>query len=314
MRFLFIFASLALLLNSVSHAQTCCTGGVPHLEGLRVPLVKKGEAGINFSYIYNKNGDLFFNEDNIEGASTYRTVNALLLQGDFGVSDHFSISIVLPYIIQREVIDFNGNKQGYENNGVGDISLWGTYRSVSSGRIFYTVSMGLKVPSGATNKKDENTQFPLPFSFQNGTGSFDFSFITYTRYSIDKSKLYNIVGMLAAKLNTRGNQFQAHPEYLFGHAIQCNILFNRPFIVSSSILDVNLGVNYQFRTRDRFDGGFENYNTGGQWLNAVIGGSLALNPEVLISVNTMLPVLRSVNGLQLTTTWMGNIGLSYVFN
>jgi hypothetical protein len=82
----------------------------------------------------------------------------------------------------------------------------------------------------------------------------------------------------------------------------------------ASILDVNLGVNYQFRTRDRFDGGFENYNTGGQWLNAVIGGSLALNPEVLISVNTMLPVLRSVNGLQLTTTWMGNIGLSYVFN
>jgi hypothetical protein len=300
--------------TSIGLAQTCCTGGVPHIAGLRVPMVKKGEIGINFNFIYNNNGDLLFDDNHIDGSSSYRNVSSLLLQGDYGVSDRFSMSLILPYIVQTEVIDFNSNSQSYENNGIGDISLWGTYRSVSTGRIFYTVSMGLKVPSGATNKKDENTQFPLPFSFQNGTGSFDIGLITYTRYSIDKSRLYNLVGMVAVRLNTKGDQFKAHPEYLFGHMMQGSLLFNRPFIVSSSIVDINLGANYQYRMQDRFEGGFKNTNTGGHWVNAVIGGSVAVDPQLLISFNAMLPAWRSVNGLQLTTTWMGNIGIGYVFN
>ena len=45
-----------------------------------------------------------------------------------------------------------------------------------------------------------------------------------------------------------------------------------------------------------------------------LGTSIAINPKFLVSFNAMLPVLRDVNGLQLTTTWMGNLGISYVLN
>ena len=303
-----------LCISAYSLAQTCCTGGVPHLAGLRIPQTGEKEVGVSLSYIYNRNGDLIFNNSSIESSTNYRVVNSVLNQWDYGISKKISVSFILPYIFQNEVINFNDNSQRYDNKGVGDVSIWGSYKVDLSDKLFFTASLGLKFPTGATDRRDEISHIPLPFSFQSGTGSYDFGYFSFFKYSFDAQKLYNVVGQVAVKINTRGNKFEAHPNYLFGHSAQLSLLFNRPFVISSSILDINIGTNYQYRTKDQFDGGFYNENTGGQWVNAVAGFSLALNPKLLVSLNGFVPVYRSINGLQLSTTWMGNLGMNYVFN
>ena len=227
------FAWLTLLFfftASLAIAQTCCTGGVPHLAGLRIPLVNEKQFGTSLSYIYNKNGDLILNNNSIETSSVYRNVNSILFQGDYGLTDKVSFSFILPYIVQSEVIDFDNSKQTYENSGIGDVSIWSNYKSDISSKLFLTASMGIKFPTGATDKREEGSNIPLPFSFQNGTGSIDFGFISFAKYSIDRQKLYNIIAQIALKVNTRGNNFEAHPNYLFGHTGQFSLLFNRPFV------------------------------------------------------------------------------------
>ena len=306
---LFVF-----LVASMGYSQTCCTGGVPHLTGLRLPMTASGEVGLNMTYVYNKNADLIVNNEEVESSNIFRNVNTLLLQGDYGLSDRFALSVLIPYIFQKENISLDQETQSYVNNGIGDVSVWGTYQVDLSRQVFFTTSLGVKFPTGATGKRDEVSDIPLPFSFQNGSGSIDFGSVSFLKLSLDRQKLYNLITQLSFRINTHGNRFDAHKNYLFGHSIQTSLIFNRPFIISSSILDLNIGINYQFRSQDVFDGGFQNNNTGGHWINAVLGANVAFNPKFNLTFNTFLPIARDVNGLQLTTTWMANIGIGYVFS
>lgn len=305
---------ILICVNIPCFAQTCCTGGVPHLAGLRIPEISRGQFGASFSYIYNDNSDLLVNNSEVESSTIYRKVNSILVQTDYGLSDRFSVTIVLPYIFQREEIAFNGESNSYSNSGIGDVSVWSSYKNDLSANLFLSASIGIKFPTGNTDQRDGATGIPLPFSFQTGSGSVDFGLLTFLRYTVDKKKLYHLVAQLSVKINTSGDQFSAHPNYLFGNTFQGTLLLDRSIITSIGIIDLSLGGNYQLRAKDLFEDGFENHNSGGTWINAVAVGTIAFNPKFNISVNAYVPIYRDLNGLQLTTSWMATIGFGYVFN
>jgi len=299
---------------SSSFAQTCCTGGVPHLAGLRIPQTNKGQFGASFSYIFNNNSDLIVNNSEVASSNIFRKVNSVLLQGDYGASDNFSFTVILPFVFQREEINFDDEVNTYTNSGIGDVSIWGNYKNEPTGRFFLSASLGIKLPTGSTNQKDENTGISLPFSFQTGSGSVDFGSVVFLKYGLDAKKFYHLLAQLSIKINTRGNRFEAHPNYLFGNVYQGTLLIDRTVISGIGILNLSVGGNYQVREKDVFDGGFENQNSGGSWINAVAVGTIAFSPKFNLSVNGFIPIYRDLNGLQLTTSWMATIGLGYVFS
>ena len=313
MKFSLILIFFCLILNDLSLAQTCCTGGVPNLTAFRIPQIDAKQIGLNLNYVYNRNGTLLLEKEKIESASNYRNVNSIMIQGDYGLSNRFSVSLLLPFLFQNEQIEFSNVQQSYKNSGIGDISVWNTYKVVIS-RVNWYSSLGVKLPTGSTNKTDGELGLPLPFSFQNGSGSVDFGIISLAQYTLSQNRLNKLIGMVAARINTKGNGFEAHPEYKFGNSVQLNALYSRDFILFSGLANLNIGTNYQFRSKDVFQGGFQNPNTGGHWINMILGAEWNFTPKSGISFTSFLPVYRNISGLQLSTSWMFNFGLSYVFN
>ncbi|MCK5105061.1 MAG: hypothetical protein KAR17_19695, partial [Cyclobacteriaceae bacterium] len=117
-----------LVLTLESTAQTCCTGGVPYLGAFKIPVVSSGQFSLNFSYGLNKNADLLLQDEEISDNSSQRIVQTILLQSDYGLNENISFSIVIPYLFQKEQINFLSNNHQLLNNGFGDLSLWSNYK------------------------------------------------------------------------------------------------------------------------------------------------------------------------------------------
>ena len=312
MKSIILLYTTLLLFESVScYAQTCCTGGVPHLGAMRIPHLSKKDIGINFTYILNNNSDIFLSNKSVDDLSIARKVNTLVLQSDYGLSDNLSISLLLPYIFQVERIELDNSNNIYRNFGLGDLSIWANYR-YKWDKSSFSVSFGIKLPSGSTNQFDSETNIPLPFSFQNGSGSIDFGFIGFWRFYLDEGKKYNWTNQISVRMNTSGDRFEVHPNYLFGHSARYATALTGSFVLVNRLLDVSSGFNYEYKTKDQFDGGYENINTGGHWINYYLGGNVGISPKLQLSINGNIPVYRKLNGLQLTTSWVIAFGVGYI--
>lgn len=304
---LFAFA----FISTVSFSQTCCTGGVPYLGAFRVPSLLHKQIGLNISYSYNQNADLYTARKRIANNSIKRIVSTMLLQSDYGISDKLSISVVLPYIIQSEQLDLSTRIQEITNHGFGDMSLWGTYKS-EFGMSILALSMALKIPNGYTDADDPENGIVYPLSFQTGSGSWDFILNIYNDLPIGNEERFHWINQLAIKLNTKGKKFDAHSEYRFGHVVQYFSSGNYQWIVGKSLLDTFFGINFQKRFKDAFQGGYENENTGGEWIFLSCGFNYQYNPRLGVGISGLLPVFRNVNGLQLTTSKQMNLTIGYI--
>lgn len=281
------------------------------IGALQIPTVDQGTAGVHISYLYNLNSSLRINQEQIDEHGFSRSVNSVLLQADYGLNEFFSFSLVLPFLIQNERLSFNGQDQSINNAGLGDISVWSTYRG-NTGKLLYSFSGSIKLPSGSTGEADQETGLSYPLSFQNGSGSVDFGMIGYTRWNFDPNNIFYWANQLSLKINTKGKGFEAHPNYRYGNIMHFNTSLNSSLVVGGSLMDIGMGMNYQYQNKDRFDGGFENENTGGHWVNYFLGMQVGFSPRFVISANAHIPVLQKVNGFQLTTSWIASLGVSYI--
>lgn len=312
MKYCWILFSTFFLLTLDGFSQTCCTGGVPYLGSFKIPGITNKEFSLNLSYSYNSNSDLILQDELIEDSGNSRKVSTALLQVDYGLSDKVSVSVLLPYMWQKEQIVLPTQEFQYTNNGLGDISLWSTYKHSFSNHSL-AFSGAIKVPSGETDAVDPETGINLPFSFQSGSGSWDFIFNVYDEISLERKGRFYWVNMISAKLNTAGNKFDAHPGYRFGHIFQLYTSFSTRWVMGSFLADAYVGFAYQKRYQDEFDGGFKNENTGGDWINFVLGYNHQFSPKMHAGLSGSVPIFRKVNGLQLTTDKQVNVTFGYVF-
>jgi hypothetical protein len=270
----------------------------------------KNDWTFSSSYIYNRNDDLVAGTGLVDQSNIFRNVQTLLLQTDYGIDDHWSVCVLIPYLLQEESLTSVAGVTKYQNSGIGDISTWLGYHG-EAGLLSLSFNMGLKVPTGNTSRRDEATNITLPLSFQSGSGAFDLVFVAVGAFPLDAGRKFALTNQVSAKVNTPGQHFTAHPRYRFGHQFQYNMALSRTFIAGAKLFDVVGGFNWQYQTKDVFDGGLSNPNTGGFWWNAVIGGELSFSPAFSVGVNSLLPILRNLGGLQLTTGWMLSLNCSY---
>lgn len=306
------FCIICTALISDMYGQTCCTGGVPMLGGFVTPETSQNEWGIHLTYSYNYNNDLISNNEVIEDSFISRTVSTTLFQVDYALTNKWSISLVLPYIWQTESVRSALQTINYPNRGMGDLAIWGQRRWQKE-MIRISVAMGIKAPTGSTNQRDSSTDVLLPFSMQNGSGSWDFGFNLQSSWYLDKSRKFSLEQRLSGKVNTKGKTFEAHSNYRFGHQMQLLTGLSYHFLLHTLITDLYAGVVYQLRTKDAFNGNFANENTGGHWVNVMLGSNIYISPKLHIGLSGMLPVYRKIHGLQLNTTWQFSTSLNYKF-
>ena len=299
------------LMCTGAFGQTCCTGGVPYLGVFRIPNLSQNQFGMNISYSHNRNDELIINRDLVSDNSYKRLVNTILFQTDYAFSDKISASIVLPYIIQSEQVQLSTNSQKIWNRGLGDISIWGSLVGAIR-RSNYALSLALKTPNGETNGVDPETGIKYPLSFQTGTGSWDVILYMYNEVPLDKKKRFYWINQLSTKINSKGNQFKAHPGYRFGHVFQYFTSGSFRWVMGEFLANAFLGASFQKRLKDSFQGGFENENTGGDWIFLNLGYNHRFNPKFSFGLSGAVPVYRKVNGLQLTTSKQFNFTLGYI--
>lgn len=300
---------VGLLTSSLSsYSQTCCTGGTPLLGAYTLSSASKGEMEVHLTYNYNDNGDIISGDRKIDESFLKRDVGTLLIQFDYGISKSITVSAVVPYLFQKEVIT-QVNDFSFNNSGVGDISLWGQYRK-SFTYLDLNVAAGFKVPTGSTNESFNG--IPIPLSMQLGSGSVDFGTNVQTVFYLGKGKKWSFVNQLAIKINSKGKSFEAHSNYRFGNQFQLLGAVAYNSVAGPLLLNSFVGAIYQRREQDRFDGDFANENTGGNWVNLTVGQNVTLSPRTNLRINALFPVYRDLNGLQLSTTWQGSIGISYL--
>lgn len=301
---------LAVTQTLLVQGQTCCTGGVPILDAYTTPSVGKNDIGLHFSYNFNHNNDLLSNQTVIDNSHISRTISSFLVQADYGLTDNLSLAITLPFLIQEEKIDQGNSSQKYTNNGIGDIALWLSYKK-SFSLLKLNGSISIKAPTGSTNKTAAN-DIPLPISLQTGSGSWDMVLLLQSSWYLGSERKFSIENQLSSRLNTAGKNFDAHPNYKFGSQIQTFGGLAYHFLLGTLLTDFYTGASYQFRNNDTFDGGFENTNTGGHWVNLNLGANMYITPDLFFAVSGGFPIYRSINGLQLSTTWQSQISLNIV--
>jgi len=310
-RMMRIFIIMACMLSLECQGQTCCTGGVPYLGIFKIPTISQKQFGFNFSYSLNKNSNLILHDQMVSESMIVRYVNTILLQSDYAFSDLISVSIVLPYIKQNEIVELAANPHQISNCGLGDISIWSTIRS-SLGRSSYAISFALKAPNGKTDASDPESGIDYPLSFQTGSGSWDFIFNLYNELPLNAKERFVWINQLSTKINTKGNKFEAHPDYKFGHVLQLYSSLAYNLVIGQYLANAYVGVSYQFRRMDEYHNGYPNDNTGGNWIFTTLGYNHQFSPKLGIGLSGTIPIFAQLNGLQLSTSAQVNVTIGYI--
>lgn len=219
------------------------------------------------------------------------------LQLDYGLSNKWTTSILIPYINKEQSTNRFGTRIA---RGVGDISIFGRYELLSDitqmkGRSA-SFGLGLKFPTGSI---DEPVNAPLlPPAFQTGSGAYDLIPTASFFQSLGKGSLFGgLIWRIPLEENKRG--------YKFAQEFEVNLGIDYPAAFISNKFSFQLSASYLYAGRDndsnailpaRLRNGSEVLNTGGNFFDLVPGARLKLTRDITIQARFSIPVYESWNG------------------
>lgn len=283
---------------SALHAQTCCTGGIPLTGAINLNPREQG-LNLGLSYDLNRLSDFIQNDEVLDNTFLERKTKSVILQADYAFKGKFGLTVLVPYSYLSENNSLANTTS--KANGFGDISFWGNYRLLEKRNAIWSVAVGVKLPTGETNIKNEGGLFDLPASLQPGTGSVDFMLATIYKSSFAFRPALSYYSTIIYKLNTVGKQYSAHREYRYSNEFDFYLGLTEQVLLANQLItpQVQIRINH-FAEHDL--GGNLNPNTGGTWMHLGAGFAWAIGPDFSLNVLGQWPFYRSVNGFQLTTT------------
>ena len=209
--------------------------------------------------------------DNPGNEESFLTTQATVF---YSINEDLTALLVVPYSLKwmTEVDDETGETVHGSSSGLGDISLNGRYTFFRRHQLDSTALiaglLGVKFPTGATDKKDNNGEF-MDAHIQPGTGSTDLFFglnLSYAlgRFTATANPLYVIAGQGRAM----------HQEHQFGNSFNWDVtgIYRiYPATPPGPTVSVALGLAGEYRGPETQD----NVNIGGQ------GNVLYLNTGLL---------------------------------
>lgn len=282
-------------------SQTCCNGGVPITGAFRINTYPAKSAQLRLTYDVNKIEDVFLDGDKTDDEHIKRAAKTALLQVDYVFSESFALSALIPYIWSSEEVDQFNQSLVLETNGIGDIAVVGQFKIPIIDEQPLVVGGGVKFPTGATQKVNENDGFTLPANLQPGTGSFDAIFLTSYQTSFTSRKSLLLTGSMYYRVNTTSDNLTFHNRYKFGNELQIFAGFSDNYVTGGFTSSPSILFRLRHTAKDQIED-FANDNTGGTWLYLVPGLNLNVTENIILGVSADLPVFRDLNGFQITTS------------
>lgn len=224
------------------------------------------------------------------------------LFADYGVSEKFTASLLVPYVDKDQWTNNFGNRSA---QGVGDISLFGRYEIVSPEIVTKPVlsvkgpsialGLGLKFPTGSIKEPGGGSR--LPPAFQTGSGAYDI--IPTVSYFQDFGD-YSLFGSAFARIPLEEN----NQGYKFGKEFEVNVGGQYPLpgypdlslMLSLSLLhaghDKDTNEILPVKVRD----GQKVLNSGGQFIDIVPGLRWQATRKLSAQLRIAVPLHEDWNG------------------
>ena len=285
------------------------------LSNLGLPVSPHRSVEVLLSYDVNVLQSLITGSQQLDDQTRSRFTYSGLVEVNYGLTDHLTVTGLFSHIIQRRRIrGFGGNIEDLSTQGLGDMAFLVKYNFLNTGAAS-TLSLGLgpKLPTG--NSAFTNGGILLPADLQPGTGALDLILWSYFSSAVFEKKgtfslstTYRHTGS-----NDRFGTGQADLGYKFGNEVLANASLGRSFMLAKQLVDVVLTAQYRYVGPDRFGGNIQP-STGGHWANLLPTLNWKLSPRLAVRLSSTIPVYRFLEGAQLTTSYKVNAGIYWRIN
>ncbi len=299
-RFIPLFLLLICLTASGNvYPQACCTAGTPLLSSLQLPATEKGIWQFVFTYDQNELKDNYLGNSSFDIVnSRKRNTRSVMFEAGYGLTGKFSLSALGSYVIQeRRTADL------VRTRGPGDLIILLKYTIIPlsiSGQRSFAVGAGPKIPLG--KDRIEHQGIILNEDIQPGSGTWDTVLWGYFQQGFLPVTRLNSFFNLSYRIpteNWRGFKFGNELTLTAGTTYGTDIFF-RPSMM----------IRYRYSSSFRVNNSTVP-NTGGHWLNLILGLNIKLNESLSTSISGHLPIYRDLNGLQLTTSYKVTLSIFY---
>ncbi|MEX2564765.1 MAG: transporter [Cyclobacteriaceae bacterium] len=306
-----LFLMLSFLFRDVL-GQACCSGGVPVGGTLGLGTADAKAVQFLLTYDHNVIRDLMDGNSLLADDTRSRLTKSFLMEVNYGIHERIALTMVLPFVRQERSIREYNNQIGFTRaQGLGDMVFLLKYRILNPqnhANSEWLVGAGPKIPTGRTDFKN-NQGLTMVADMQPGSGSLDGMFWTFYQQSKFLLTPMSLLGILTYRASGKNRNYNQTQVYQFGNEFQANVGINYNLFVHWP-MDVFLFGRYRRQTVDLVDG-----NTfpgsGGKWIYAIPGLSVHFNPDLSIRAWADIPLYRSLNGSQLTTSYKYSLSLFF---
>ncbi|MGJ3236019.1 hypothetical protein [Marivirga sp.] len=302
-----------LFMYGQANAQACCSGGVP--LGGSLGLGTADAQSIQFLMTYDRNvlRDLMDQRELLVDDTRERMTHSLLNEINYGIGEKWSIATVIPIIRQERKIknEFSDQTEFTVGQGLGDIMFLIKYSVLSSSleqKWQWITGVGPKMPTGRSDLRNNNG-FTMAADMQPGSGSWDLMLWNFIQKDGFLSPNLSWLLISTYQLNGANDSYNNSQTYQFGNTLQITSGFNFNFFASWPI-DAFLFGRFRHQPPDLIDDRpFP--GSGGVWASVVPGININISPNLSFRSSVQLPVYRSLEGAQLTTTYRTSFSLFY---
>ena len=301
------------LLCSPGYSQTCCSGGVPLSGNIGFTGAEAGTLQAELSYDLNYLETLKDGSEVYQGNSRRRITQSLLLKSGYSITRWLAVDALFTYVFQERQVSVLDQTFRVNTRGVGDALILPkfTLSNISTSGHEIQLGLGLKVPLGRTDVKDERG-ITLNADLQPGSGSWDM--ITWTYFARQfRSRPSMVVSVrILARFNGMNQEYLGTQTYQFGRSGQVYLSLGDQLLIGNKIFAPSLSLRFRGAGPDRING-HELDNTGGQWINIIPALSWHITQNTILNLVPEIPLYSKVNGIQLTPTFRMQLGIYYRF-
>jgi len=287
-------------------AQTCCSAGAPITSSFAIGTSEARSLAFQLDYEYNSVNLLIDNNKRIENDPRSRNGQSLLYKTDFVLNQHWAFSAFIPLVIQNRTT-ISANERA---SGLGDLTLLGQYSFPFSQDGSFSISAGIKLPTGSQFITDERG-INLSPDMQSGSGTLDYiGRIAFNKAHIFTNNL-NLQTAFSYRYNTTNMNFGdpngiAGRQFKFGNESQLSGIFSYSIFSPIGFWSPEMGLLFR-HTSPNEEQGTNAPNSGGYWIRWPLG--LAFRPDDRLSGE--IPIFQQLDGLQITTDYKLGIQVRY---
>jgi hypothetical protein len=245
-----------------------------------------------------------------------------MLGAMYAPSKKLTLSLMVPVleISMDHRINMNGVEFTTESDGIGDITLAGVYQLSQSDGGNLLFNLGLNVPTGSIDEKDElpvsmGVPVQLPYPMQTGSGTYDVTpGLTYTMLYSQWS--WGAQGLYTYRISdndngyTLGNKFNASiwAAKMLTHSISVSARLNALDWGNVDGADTTLAAMPTVPTKNP-------ELRGGSRVDALLGVNYVAHSlnHLRLAFEVGAPVYQDLNGPQLETDLVFTLGAQYTF-